>query len=350
MISNINDFLSRFEANSVRDNDAEKSWSISSDVGRREGVGSAPSAIRWDHLKPFPSGVAANKMWEHWNRYVENFEIAASLSNVLDPVKRTQLLYLSMGSELQEITKAAKLRPSLSSPNCYNIFVSNIQKHLRSMTDSTAEHEAFTRMKQENGESAVAFHARLMGKVRSCNYSVDDEDRFVRAQLLAGLKNEDLVKDARTYGYNTNYIVQSATRSEAFKAESRQRDDSSVDSNVMEIRSGHNRSSYNQFNRKRITFSGPPRSAGPPARQRNTETNRRSQGRQCTKCSLFNHRNGRCPAIDRNCNKCGKRGHFAAACRQRQVNVVQNRQHHDKSPDRIDNSEDDKQENKQVLT
>lgn len=349
MVADINNFLNRSQTASqpepMMNDDADKGWKFSNDVDQRGSGENSSSNIRWDHLKPFPSGIPANKMWEEWNRYVDNFEIAASLSNVMDPAKRTQLLYLSMGTELQGIINAAKLRPGLSNSSCYSTFVTNIQKYLRSMTDTAAEHEAFTRMMQGNDESAVAFHARLVGKVRSCNYSVDDEDRFVRAQLLTGLRNRELVTQSRTFGYDTNFIVQSATRNEAFQSEIRQRDESSV----LEIRSGHSRSSYEQSNRKRPIAAS--RDSGPPARQQRTdETSRRPHGEQCTRCFLFNHRNGKCPALSRNCNKCGKRGHFAAGCRQKQINVMQSRPNFNRFPDRSDGPDDDKQDSKQVLT
>lgn len=147
----------------------EQSWCISNDVQ----VQGSSTSVRWDHIKPFPSGVAANKMWEEWNRYIENFEIAASLSNANDPVVRTRLLFLSMGPDLQEIVRAAKLRPNLKDVGCYRTLVANINDYFRSKTDTAAEHEAFSCMQQEKGESAVAFHARLMCKVRLCGYSVD---------------------------------------------------------------------------------------------------------------------------------------------------------------------------------
>ncbi|XP_062537601.1 uncharacterized protein LOC134205909 [Armigeres subalbatus] len=44
---------------------------------------------------------------------------------------------------------------------------------------------------------------------------------------------------------------------------------------------------------------------------------------RCARCFLYSHRNGQCPALNRNCNKCGKRGHFVAACRQKQLNTMQ---------------------------
>ncbi|XP_062537287.1 uncharacterized protein LOC134205738 [Armigeres subalbatus] len=352
MLENMNNALACFQANSgpIPNDDTDKSWKFPTDAERRGGESSS-SSIRWDHLKPFPSGIAANKMWEHWNRYIENYEIAASLSNVNDPVKRTQLLYLSMGDELQGIVKAAKLRPSLSSPNCYTTFLTNIQKYLRSMTDTAAEHEAFSRMKQGNEESAVAFHARLMCKVRSCNYSVDDEDRFVRSQLLTGLRNRELVKQARTYGHDTNFIVQSATRDEAFESETKQQEEP----RLLAIRSYQNRPPYNQSSRKRTNIAGTAgRASGLPAKRQHTdESNQQRSQRQrqrCPRCLLLHHRNGQCPALSRNCNECGKRGHYAAACRQKQVNAMERRTNFDRLPRKHDTPDDNKQEDEQVFS
>ena len=141
------------------------------------------ASVRWDNIKPFPTGVPANQMWEEWNHYIENFEIAATLSNASDPVRRSQLLFLSMRAELQGIVRAAKLRPSLKEANCYRDFVTNIGRYFQSMTDSAAEHEAFSNMKQQRSETAVAFHSRLMAKVRLCGYSPSDHDRLHRYEL-----------------------------------------------------------------------------------------------------------------------------------------------------------------------
>ncbi|XP_062557160.1 uncharacterized protein LOC134222022 [Armigeres subalbatus] len=104
MIANMNNFMNRFEAHTrPAPTDNDDGWKSSNDVHPRGSGENSSSSIRWDHLKPFPSGIAANKMWEEFNRYVENFEIAASLNNVNDPVKRSQQLFLSIGDELQAV-------------------------------------------------------------------------------------------------------------------------------------------------------------------------------------------------------------------------------------------------------
>lgn len=319
----------------------DTSWTVPCTTINMEGTS---STSRWDNPTPFPSGVSANRMWEEWNRYIQNFEIKASLNNVNDPVKRCQRLFLDMGPEQQEIILAAKLRPSLEDGNCYRVFVKNITDYFRSMTDTAAEHEAFSCMKQERVESAVAFHARLMCKVRLCNYSAEDQDRFVRAQLLKGLKNKDIVKAARTYGHEVNYIVQAATRDEAYEAETAQPEDV----NVFQV---HNRyPPKRQPNWKQKSSNERiERDNGPPEKRRKSGygDGRRSK---CPNCNFKNHRYGVCPAINKNCANCGTRGHFAAACRTKRVNAV----HHKREDLGSDMSEDDTprdtlNETKQVL-
>lgn len=76
-------------------------------------------------------------------------------------------MFLSMGEDLQNIVCAAKHRPNLNDENVYVIFKQNIESHICSMADTATEHLAFYCMRQEMGESAMNFHARLMEKAVS---------------------------------------------------------------------------------------------------------------------------------------------------------------------------------------
>lgn len=274
-----------------------------------------PSAnIRWEHIPPFPRNVPANKLWEEWQRFLENFEMAVSLSSVADPIHHAKILFLSMGPELQAIVRAAKLKPNLDGSSCYSTFVANVDAHLKSMTDISSEHEAFTGMQQAKDESAVAFHTRLTEKVRLCGYSPNDQERFVRTQLLKGMRNRELAKTARTFGYETNYIVQCATRDESYEEENKQHD------NMHAIHAVTQRN----YKEKSLTRSRPaeqPRALG----KRFHGSERFGQGKRsrCSKCNRLSHGGNSCPATNKTCNNCGKVGHFAAACRKRRVNQVQ---------------------------
>ncbi|XP_062557035.1 uncharacterized protein K02A2.6-like [Armigeres subalbatus] len=278
-------------------------------------------AIRWENIKPFPKSVPATKMWEAWTRFLEDFEMAISISNLSDPKRRVELLLLSMGDELKSIVRAAKLRPSADVTNCYSQFIRNIDQYLKAMTDPAAEHEDFSKMFQEEGESAVKFHARLTEKVLLCDYSPDDQERFVRTQLLRGLRNQEIRKAARTYGHDSNTIVQAATRAEAFQAEI---PIPRAETNALAASNREFRNIQGQYKRvptihqmryptKKFKYDRP------PASQQGAGLSRRYR---CPRCFRPVHRNGVCPALGKLCNACGQRGHFAVACRVDHVNTV----------------------------
>ncbi|XP_055590207.1 uncharacterized protein LOC129742340 [Uranotaenia lowii] len=283
-------------------NDVDRSWNIANNSTKSTNI------IRWESIQPFPNDVPASKMWEQWIRFIDRFEIAASLYNANDTIQRSQLLFLAMGEKLQGIVRAARLRPNLQEPNCYSIFIKNIEDYLRSMIDITAEHESFSNMKQEQDEPTMAFHARLMEKVRLCGYSCSDQDRFVRTQLLKGMRSRTLAKESRIHEYNATKIVQLATREEALPSEGTHTETQqafAVDNRKQRMpeRRGAMKRSYNAtaepFN--------------------STKQRRYGQGRRsrCPQCNFLFHKHGKCPAANENCKGCGMRGHYVATCHQK---------------------------------
>lgn len=294
----------------------EYGWGFSHDSTTQKSFGSQPS-LRWE-APVFPKNVPANKLWEAWHRFLENFEISATLSNAYDPARRAQMLFLSMGEDLQGIVRAAKLRPDLRDPQCYAIMVKNIDGHLKSMTDTSAEHEAFMNMRQRQGESAVAFHTRLQEKARLCGYSPDDQERFVRAQLLKGLANRELAKTARTFGYDTIHIVQSASRDETYIDENKTENATSIGSSALAVSQRSNGSASKFRKRKNSNVR----------ERRAPYMGKSNQGRRsrCVKCDRMKHKDEPCPALTRKCNACGTIGHFAAVCFKKRINQVQEKQ------------------------
>ncbi|XP_055614289.1 uncharacterized protein K02A2.6-like [Uranotaenia lowii] len=261
--------------------------------------------------------------------------------NAGSSVQRSKLLFLCLGQELQGIVRAAKLKPSLTEPDCYSTFKNNIRNYLQSMTDTAAEHEAFAAMKQGPGESAIAYHARLQEKVRLCGYSPSDQERFVRAQLLKGLRNRDLSKSARIYNYDINFIVQSATREEAYDAETSQPSGSDI---AIVQRSNWKRSS--EPHRKR-GWDGTRNDQHQSKRYRGPDRRFEERRSRCHRCNRPSHKPGTiCPALDKTCNGCGDRGHFIATCPKRRINNLQ------RDSDRVNPSgwtDDEGEENKKQV-
>ncbi|KAL1379489.1 hypothetical protein pipiens_014865 [Culex pipiens pipiens] len=173
------------------------------------------AGVRWDQFPKFPKDVATTKLWEEWQQFYEDFEMATDVANVRDPYQRCKVLQLSLGGQLKAIVKAAGLIPFSNSADCYDTLVKGINEHLFDLTDSEAAHQNFTSMKQAPGESVAAYHARVTVSVKLCKYSEDDRGRFVRTQMINGMANKQLAKEARTHNWTTNYLVQAASRVEA---------------------------------------------------------------------------------------------------------------------------------------
>ncbi|XP_055608770.1 uncharacterized protein LOC129756040 [Uranotaenia lowii] len=286
-------------------------------------VSSNEGSIRWDIIKPFPKNVPTSKMWEAWRHFIEDFEIASSLANIHSQKRRMDMLLLSMGDELKSIVGAAKLRPPVDDEECFKSLVKNIDKYLKSMTDPAAEHEAFSNMRQEEGESAVSFHARLTEKVQLCGYSEADTERFVWTQLTKGLRNADLRKDARIYGHDVNKIVVSATRAEAFASESVQ---ASYERSAMAISRSVNKERNYQRNRptrepnRRVQFRNQSQRYNPYVSQQRLQVSRR---KRCVRCFENLHDGKPCPAEEKQCYRCKQFGHVMKACRAPEVDVIQ---------------------------
>lgn len=133
---------------------------------------------------------------------------------------------------------------------------------------------------------------------------------FVRAQLLKGMTNRELARAARTYEHKTDFIVQSATRDEAYQVEAAR---ASRDESVNQVRG--------LIPLKRRIGSDLARNT--PVKKFHNDRHQSSSRRdRCSRCNRWAHRNRSCPALKQKCNECGRFGHYAVVCRRNRVNVV----------------------------
>lgn len=130
------------------------------------------------------------------------------------------------------------------------------------------------------------------------------------------MANRELAKTMRTFGHDTNFIVQSATRDEAYQAELPQTSCSSYDS----VNQVYKRTSRVPF--KRDGDDAKPGGSRSKQPRFNNRANN-SQQQVCPRCNRWMHRNRPCPALKLKCNSCGVLGHFAVVCRKKRVHAVE---------------------------
>nr|XP_029721537.1 uncharacterized protein LOC115262791 [Aedes albopictus] len=277
---------------------------------------------RLDNPPQFPKNVPTSRLQEEWNRFLQKFEIAASLSKISDPAQLAKHLFMCMGDQLQDIVCIAKLRPGLNDPRCYRTMVDNINAHLRKLTDPITEHEMFSRMSQGQDETLDGFLVRLKSKVRLCEYSDQDEDRFVYTQLLKGMRDKRLAEDARIYGYDISVIIKAAARKEAFTLNTMPNINSEIGTEVLAVSRKPDQGTRS-FRKRTGNPVLPPR---PGKMQRYGENRNAGRRFRCWRCNSSAHTHDACLAKDKKCFGCGKIGHFASACRRKGIRSIQTKE------------------------
>ncbi|XP_055543287.1 uncharacterized protein LOC129728846 [Wyeomyia smithii] len=123
---------------------------------------------------------------------------------------------------------------------------------------------------------------------------------------------------------NMELRKRSATRDEAFQVDSLPLESTHLDSTMaMAITHAQSRDSVQ---RKRMAadereFDSRRKLARSTGRNWEIPSTRRQE--RCSRCNRAAHSDRLCPALSRNCNACGLRGHFAATCRRRRVRIVE---------------------------
>lgn len=128
------------------------------------------------------------------------------------------------------------------------------------------------------------------------------------------MTNRELARTARTFAYETNYSVQSATRDEVTQAVNLH------DTSINHVRGrvakapwkreiGHEQSGGSRSKQFRFDMKAP-----------------NSRRERCSRCGSWAHWDRLCPALKLKCYICGKIGHFSTVCRQKRINAVQESQ------------------------
>ena len=164
-----------------------------------------------------------------------------------------------------------------------------------------AERSRFMSLRQDLSEGAQIFAQRLRDAARFCEFSnlngehshQTAEDDLIQTMLISGLHNSQQRIKALEH-------IQSSEKPVALS--------SSIDF----IQQLELIQQYSEGDGRRQTDTKS--SETTPASIASVDKNKHDQKGSCKACGL-QHRQGRCPAWGKTCNKCRKRNHFAAMCR-----------------------------------
>lgn len=262
---------------------------------KSKGMGKIPQIPEFGNYPP-------TEQFREWREYIDLFYDAVSFAPEWNEAQTMAYFRVVCGANMRRMIIAYGLAP-VNSQRPFTRLIRNIDEFLEGLSDPALEQQALQNCKQKAGESASEFYIRLVQLVR--HRSVDHE--FLRTHYITNLLDADFRNFAIVNRWDLLQTVAAATRSEAAKKANPMSHREMGEVAAVSMNRG-GRSIRGRENRKSEgsgpSFSGARASASRPG----------GRGPACKNCGNATHANGSCPAIGRDCHKCGGSGHFARVC------------------------------------
>ena len=239
-------------------------------------------------LGVFDTRCDATKLGLEWKRWLRAFKLFVLAKGIADDKQKVALLLHTGGLDLQEIYY------TLAGEEVEKTYVECVQiltDYFSPQTNVSFERHGFRQLEQAPGETVDQFVCKLRQKVRSCEYW--DADEAIRDQLVEKCINVKVRRRFLERGATGGTLKDFQDIARAVEAVEMQ----------MQALAPPQHSGINAVRTKRKVTSGSDFKSDKELR--------------CFRCNRVGHmsRDKNCPARDRDCKSCGKKGHFQVVCR-----------------------------------
>ena len=245
----------------------------------------------------------APSQWPEWRERFFRYRIATRLHKDDGDIQVSSLIY-AMGRQAENIFKSFRFEsrePSDIDPapvdpkDDFDIVLEKFEQYFVPKRNTIHERALFYQRSQQPGESVEAFVRSLHELAAHCRFE-EKESEHVRDRLISGMLDKDMSLKLQLEQDNLTLekAVDSARHCELVKSQN--------ESQVNFVTKG-----YNQKKRQQQRYG----------KRRQAPDRRQLSGSICGQCG-YTHRSpgpDACPAKSRQCNKCGKHGHFGKMCR-----------------------------------
>lgn len=270
--------------------------------------------------KHFVPGSNPAEAWAEWKSAYLLYEEACEYSNKPPATRRALLLHV-IGPEARNTVKTFNF--ASSTQETVDAIFAKFDERYSLYQNTTQAAALFNVMIQKEGQSIDDFVAQLKLQAQKCDFG-QQCDRLVGDRIIVGIRDSALRERLfREKNLTLEKIVTACKAAEISKqhvtslkaaATPRQDEIASHPQVVNYIR----RSQGKQHPQQRQQTGYRPRFGNRATQQSNRNLPTEPQHkRPCSRCGTF-HSPRHCPAYGKNCNACGKFGHFARYCRQGQ--------------------------------
>ena len=247
--------------------------------------------------------------WPKWKRRFAQFRSASGLAEQDEGRQVSTLLYC-LGEDAEDVLTSTNI--TTEDRRSYNAVIAKYDEYFQVRRNVIFERARFNRRCQREGESAEEYITVLYSYVETCAYG-NLKEEMLRDRLVVGIKDTALSERLQLDAHLTLEKAKTAIRQKEAVREQRPhlRGEGTTKKDPIVLE---------QVGSRRPPWSERPRGAGHPQRRPQQRQGSRSgpttaRHTQCTRCGRDRHQDGdNCPAKSATCDKCKRKGHYAAQC------------------------------------
>ena len=276
-----------------------------------------PTAIRvfstGKSLKIEPFKIPENPLeigraWEEW---IEDFEEETSYFEITKVRDQVSALKIYGGQEIKKLAHNLPDTAPVEGDDDYKKLKRKLNNYFLPKKNKHHARYTFSKQRPGEGESVVAYAARLREKSKDCEFGEQTNDRILE-HLIQTVRDNDLIKRSIQKKWDLDQFIEEASQREDINQQVK---DMKEDFKISKV--GHQPKNFSRNSQESGRRN--PRKWKPPRLPRKQERKKeeRSTGKSCGYCGKTGlHPPGRnCPAYGQQCLKCGKYNHYASCCR-----------------------------------
>jgi hypothetical protein len=237
------------------------------------------------------SDEATLREFKGWRKLWENFARRKGFDKEEQQRQVDELFGAFTPKMYDTVTRVLKITEATERTTAQ--ILDEIQKHFRSKRNITIDRVAFFRREQQEHETIDEYLVAVETIAEDAELCDVCKDRMVATRIIAGCKEDETRRKLLALDPQPNL----AETLKVCRAE-----ESAIVNNL----ALKGEASVNKIGARRRSPT--------PYRSENREFENQSD--KCGRCG-YNHTNRGCPARDKDCDKCGKMGHFAQVCKSR---------------------------------
>ncbi|KAB7501278.1 hypothetical protein Anas_13347, partial [Armadillidium nasatum] len=261
-----------------------------------------PESMSQLHLNapsPFLLSEDEHSIGERWKKWRAGFQYYLTATGVENAAQQKAMLLHVAGTEVQEVYATM----SRSDDDSYSDILTALDSKFSPKVSIRYERFLFRKAIQESNESTDSYVTRLKKLAASCDFN-NIEDSIID-QVIAKCHSSSLRRKLlQEANITLDSLLNTARAMEAAEMQASKMEDKANNLNVAKVKNFQVREAYRKRNDNTNVS--------------NQSTVYKSKKFKCFRCGYKDHNareTDKCPAFDKSCKKCRKKGHFQSQCR-----------------------------------